>query len=690
MHNDSAPLVLPQLLRELPRWNRWRIAQNKQGKWTKVPDESTRNRGRSFDDTDGPSTAEEGRGFVFTGGIDVPAGRVMSIDLDACRNPNTGTIEPWANYLLDGFGRSYTEITPSGCGLRVWFICAKPPAAHEFSRVKVKVAKERAPGVPETKSVEWQLFGYGVPQFVTVTGNHLPGTKVELLVVPDLEALDREWQILRKGPTRVDGSALPAGEGPMPSLDAVEHRIDALAEPMRSAVLDANWRPLLGDDERDVSASAAFYRVVQNVLRAAHGHGAGALAFLLSRTAWGRGEVEESADPSRYARETWVAAELARIGAKTTTPTGALFDDGFKVENWAPPVAAPIERKVDGLLQTATQFLAVNSSDAFLVYQVLPRVGLARFFGDPGCGKTPVAISLSVAVATGQETWFGHEVDRSGVVVYMIGEDAGGIRNRVRAELAKRSLDPAECPIYFTTRPGALSSPADVETWLQAIQKLIGAQRVALFVVDTQARNFGDADENSTQDAGTFITNCQRLADSLQCCLALVHHTGHANKDRGRGSFAVYGALDAEFRVERTGKAAITVSSVKAKNWEAQTPMRGTLEVLTVGQDRKGRPVTAVTLGEHEPDPAAVFQELTPDHVDVLRVLHKLAGAKAARSAIGAATGLGRTRVGEILDELTSWQLIHARGAKAKGARLSYLLSPQAIAEVEKNGEKAL
>jgi putative DNA primase/helicase len=55
-----------------------------------------------------------GVGFVFDATLNPFAG----IDLDACRDPQTGLLVPWAQSIVSAFN-SYTEISPSGCGCKI-------------------------------------------------------------------------------------------------------------------------------------------------------------------------------------------------------------------------------------------------------------------------------------------------------------------------------------------------------------------------------------------------------------------------------------------------------------------------------------------------------------------------------------------------------------------------------------------
>jgi putative DNA primase/helicase len=115
---------IPQELKELDRWVCWRIEQ-RDGKPTKVPinpDESEIKRAKS----DNPSTWSDfgtsldkmkkcnlpGIGFVFNGD------GIIGIDLDDCRDPETGRITDIGIEIIKAFD-SYTEISPSGKGVHI-------------------------------------------------------------------------------------------------------------------------------------------------------------------------------------------------------------------------------------------------------------------------------------------------------------------------------------------------------------------------------------------------------------------------------------------------------------------------------------------------------------------------------------------------------------------------------------------
>ena len=125
---------------DLPRWVCWR-PETRNGKPTKVPVTWT---GKAAKSTD-PATwnvcaacakGVANRGFAGTGIVlgDLGDGRhLVGVDLDGCRDPDTGAIDPWAQAVLDDF-KSYAEVSPSGTGIKIFAIVTDPVAGRVAAR----------------------------------------------------------------------------------------------------------------------------------------------------------------------------------------------------------------------------------------------------------------------------------------------------------------------------------------------------------------------------------------------------------------------------------------------------------------------------------------------------------------------------------------------------------------------------
>lgn len=638
---------IPAVLRDIPRWCRWRYGQAPSGKVTKVPVGSTLDprTQRPFETSIKMLGEDTGLGFIFTGGVHVPPhGWLYAFDIDACRDPLSGRLESWATEIIKAHRDSYTEVTPSGTGVRQ-FVFSR--VKMDFARVKVRLPHAAAPNVPATKAVELQIFGNGGACYVTVSGDRLPTANERIAVLDNLN-----WLVEFFGLHTIDdidaSDALPRGEGEAPTLDAIERAVRAA--PQGEALIAGRWEEVLGDSKG--TASEVYNRLTQHVLRAAQDHGEVAFEFLMRRTAWGRGAIENSADPTRYARAEWVRRDIVRTARKMPAPPPSdVFEE---LPDLPVTPAVSTSSRLEGEAEFYTRF----RSQEFLVYGALPRVGLAQFFGDPSAGKTPLAISLAIAVASGQKTWFGHDVDRHGAVVYFVGEDPNGVSLRFQAEKQKQGLTDTPLPIAWTKQPGRLSDPKDVAAWIKDVRAFF-PDGVALVVVDTQSNNFGGGNENDTEDMTKFRDCCEVMKRLLGCLVLTVHHTGHKDKERGRGSSVFFGSLDACFEVTKMEKAVQAVAR-KYRNWQEPEPLSGLLEVHVFAErtDAKGRPVTAITLRDTPAEPGEVFAadpDVNDSMIRLLRAVHDLGETPTSNDRLGLMVGVsgGGRKLRNLLDRAT-------------------------------------
>ena len=124
-----APITLAELAVR-PIWVGWRH-ETRDGKPTKVPYNSHTGRRAECDNPSTWSTHDEAAQWSATKHADgvglmlCPVGdvRIGGVDLDTCRDPNTGDVAPWAQEVVDRFN-TYTEISPSQTGVKLFFTYA--------------------------------------------------------------------------------------------------------------------------------------------------------------------------------------------------------------------------------------------------------------------------------------------------------------------------------------------------------------------------------------------------------------------------------------------------------------------------------------------------------------------------------------------------------------------------------------
>lgn len=181
---------------------------------------------------------------------------------------------------------------------------------------------------------------------------------------------------------------------------------------------------------------------------------------------------------------------------------------------------------------------------------------------------------------------FHGRATKQGTVIYIAGEGHGGLARRRMAWEAERGLTLAErrAPFFTSTVAGDFLDSSTTHAVIAAITATAKAEGPpALIVVDTLARNFGGGDENSTSDMNRFVAAIDLTKDQWPSCTALiVHHTGHGNKARSRGSIALTGAVDSEYRVEKEGMV-LTVINTKMKDAPPPAPIAFDMVEMQLG-----------------------------------------------------------------------------------------------------------
>ena len=155
----------PKELAALPQWICWRLEPDpKSEKPRKVPyDPKTGRKASSTNPQTWATLAEAeaarakylftGVGFVFT-----EAGGIVGVDIDHCRDEN-GEFNETAKSILAKYP-SYTEISPSGTGLHIFYRGSMPGKGNKNSQSAVEM--------------------YAAARYFTMTGNRLEGTPEDI------------------------------------------------------------------------------------------------------------------------------------------------------------------------------------------------------------------------------------------------------------------------------------------------------------------------------------------------------------------------------------------------------------------------------------------------------------------------------------------------------------------------------
>lgn len=212
---------IPRELRDNPAWVVWRYepSQSNPDKLTKVP--YSANDGNLASSTD-PSTWTTFRKAMlyhvdndWTDGIGMVVcdqDEFVGIDLDHCRDPETGEIEPWARRVVETID-SYTEVTPSSTGLRIFARGTLPPKGR--------------------KRGDFEIYESG--RYLTVTGRHLDGTPMTV------ETRELEIRRVHRDVWPDQGKPQPADRPPPRPTNLAD---DELLEKARTATNGAKFSQL--------------------------------------------------------------------------------------------------------------------------------------------------------------------------------------------------------------------------------------------------------------------------------------------------------------------------------------------------------------------------------------------------------------------------------------------------------------
>ncbi|MGB1527463.1 MAG: AAA family ATPase [Candidatus Puniceispirillaceae bacterium] len=203
----------------------------------------------------------------------------------------------------------------------------------------------------------------------------------------------------------------------------------------------------------------------------------------------------------------------------------------------------------------------------FVVDQMFTRHGLAVVYGEPGAGKSFIAIDLALSIAYGKP-WHEHAVEQ-GAVLYIAGEGVGGLGKRVKAWQAHHGLTGAA---DFHVLPTAVKfrDTGDVEKLMRTIDALDKPFK-AVFI-DTVARALLGGDENSATDIGLFVDACDAVKRHTGSAVIAIHHSGKDSSRGMRGSSSLLGGVDTSIRVSKV-EDAVTMVTEKQKDAEPADDM---------------------------------------------------------------------------------------------------------------------
>jgi hypothetical protein len=378
------PLTLA-LLADAPRWVAWQTENRMdiKGKLTPTKVPYAPDGGKAHADkphTWGTRAAADRRAAKLPkpfglGGVGIELGDIGErmlggIDLDSCRDA-AGTFQPWAAAVINRLA-SYTEVSPSGTGAKVFFTVASEAVTDLAPLLSSKLARQfKRKGDDHPEAIELYLSN----RYFAVTDAHLDSTPAELRhVSPDT----LRWVLDVAGP-QLKGDAPKALPGVRQS--SRKHTAPEPRQDTTALAIDASSAPpgLLERIEAKIATSrtlAKRWGGNWSGLRDESGSGrAFALAAALRKAGFTRDEQAAGARMHPDTRE-WVATKGEANGGREL----ARVLDHLE-QNHLPPPAMWIERcqtndRGEPIGNLASAMLAMRADPALsgaLAYDLMQR-----------------------------------------------------------------------------------------------------------------------------------------------------------------------------------------------------------------------------------------------------------------------------------------------------------------------------
>lgn len=214
---------------------------------------------------------------------------------------------------------------------------------------------------------------------------------------------------------------------------------------------------------------------------------------------------------------------------------------------------------------------------AWLVHETVVIDGLTIIYGEPGAGKSFIALDMALRIALGRD-WHGIRTKRTGVL-YIAGEGVRGVSKRVEGWALHHGMDLANVPFVVMPVAAQLLEAADRAKLIRTIdeaKRLLNFE-IGLTIVDTVSRAIAGSDENGQETMSAFVKGCDEIKAHTGGALIGIHHCGK-DKERGmRGSSVLLGACDATIRLTKED-GLVTLACEKQKDAEEQRPIYFRLE----------------------------------------------------------------------------------------------------------------
>lgn len=545
---DPLPNV-PGIFKTFPNWVTWKSATEKApiisgtGEKARSNDPSTWATYQTACDNIRAGKGLPNLGFVTDG---VRAGNLTGIDIDGCRNPQTGEIASWAQRILALLGSTYTEITPSKTGLRAWVICTFPKRSQKVFGLNLQA------GFGEKVQIEV----YDDGKYFTMTGDKLADSVSEVVTLTNekvVELFELLGRLEAEHPARKTTSQKKKTPRTQP-VSKEDGRVvfeEVPPDPGYAQLFEAvGWKPLIDRMSRmhDTRFHNLEFEPGKLTCCPMPGHGtrsenleyqpcfgpmAGKPGVLHCFGCDFTGdlcaavkEFDGGEDGGKIEYETMY--DCARAICQQE---GLKFEDFFPADKPAPQAAAQASSDVPG--QTTARLVRADQITCKKVeYLWEPRIPLGKLSvlaGNPDKGKSLVSLYMVTQLTRGLAMYGCSKTMPACEALIMAAEDDDDDTLTPRLKAAGADLTKVHFLTSIVVKDGQGQTQSEREAQLDTDIQLIEQElrknpQIKLVVIDPVSSYLGRANMNREQEVREVLTPLKRLASRCRVGIVLIMH----------------------------------------------------------------------------------------------------------------------------------------------------------------------
>lgn len=520
---------IPRSLRVRSQWCLWKTAIRDEQP-TKLPYQVNGELAKSndpttwtdFDTAQAAAGGYSGVGFVFA--ADDP---FTGIDLDGCRNPETGEVAPWARDILKTLD-TYAEVSPSQTGVKAFIRGKLPWNSGKKVRVATPAVCDKAPAI--------EVYDHG--RYFAVTGLRLAGQH---------EPQDRQEQL--------DALCAKYFPAPPPASQRECSQPNAAVERARKYL--AKMPPAIsGAGGHDRAFNAACVLVCGfNLTRDQ------ALEVMgewnqTCQPPWSERELQHKIDDA--AKQPGERGYLLGHPPGAPSPAAATPSNGKLASNGKPvPAAESPQPQWKPILRRMSEYEPREVS--WLWHGRIAAGRVTLLVGMPGTGKSFVTCDMAARVSTGTPWPDGLPCPRGSVILMSAEDDP---HDTIRPRLDAHHADVERIHLLSALQHQPKESAESLESAItladvSAIEEAILSVPDCRLIVADPIGSFlpGKVDSHRENEVRSVLTPIAKLAERYGVAVVLVAHrrktSGGYADDAALGSRAFTGLARAVWHVAR-------------------------------------------------------------------------------------------------------------------------------------------